>query len=49
MADTYSSSDQTYAQEQMDALLARYHTAARPLVHSKNAGTKEIDNPAFWR
>jgi hypothetical protein len=47
MADTYSSSDQTYAQEQMDALLARYNATGRILVHSKNAGSKEIDNPAF--
>jgi hypothetical protein len=46
MADT-NSSDQTYAQEQMDALLARYQSAGRTLIHSKNAGLKEIDNPAY--
>jgi hypothetical protein len=32
---------ETYTQDQMDALLARYHSAARPLVYSRNAGDIE--------
>jgi hypothetical protein len=38
---------ETYSQDQMDALLARYQSAGRPLVYSKNAGDIEIDNPAY--